>query len=136
MPMTNVPAFAQTPKSATAVVTTVLANLSADAPTGAVLLLTAGANGAIVTRLTAMPRATVTASSLVLFEQPQGTSNLRMKDSELMPTQAISTGAAIAETAFANYSEARPLRLGAGEALYVGSQNSTNIVFCAEYTDY
>lgn len=139
MALTNVPVFAQTPKNATAVVTTAITAMSSDTPTpagAAVLLYTAGANGALVTRLVAMPRATVVASSLVLFEMPQGSSNYRLKDSVLMAGYTASTSTAIPQTVFANYSEARPMRLAAGESLYVGSQNAINIVFCAEITEF
>jgi hypothetical protein len=119
---TNVAAFAQTPKTSTAVVTTATTNVTTDAPGNLVQLLQAGTEGGILTRLSAIPRATVTASNLGLYE--------------LLPTQAVATGTGTAETAFANYSEARPLRLEAGDRLLVGSQNATGIVFKAEWTDF
>lgn len=130
--------FAQTPQTATAVATGAVANITTDAPTNTVLLLTAGADGAILTRLFAMPRATVTASSLCLFLSKDNGTTMRLIDSELMAAQTVSSTAAIAETNFANYSETTPLRLAAGDRLYVGSQVTlaSGIVFRAEYTDF
>ncbi len=130
--------FAQTPKTATAVATAVAANLGTDAPTNTVLLLTAGADGAIVTRLHAMPRATVTASSLLLFLSKDGGTTLRLIDSELMAAYTFAVTTAVPETGFANYSESSPLRLEAGDRLYVATQVALagGIVFRAEYTDF
>lgn len=130
--------FAQTPQIKTAVVTSAAASISGDTPTNTVALLTAGADGAILTRLSAIPRATVTASSLLLYTSSDSGTTKRLIDSVLMPAQTVSTTAAIASTAFTNYSETTPLRLAAGEQLYVGSQVAlaSGIVFKAEYTDF
>lgn len=130
--------FAQTPQTATAVATGAAGSITGDTPTNTVLLLTAGADGAILTRLMAIPRATVTASSLCLWLSKDNGTTMRLIDSELMAAQTISTTAAIAETSFANYSETAPLRLAAGDRLYVGSQVAlaSGIVFRAEYTDF
>jgi len=128
--------FAQTPKTTTAVVTGVAT--MTDTPANTVLLVTAGANGAILTRLTAIPRATVTASSLVVFISKDGGTTQRLLDSELMAAYTMATTTAIPETLFANYSESSPLRLEAGDRLYVGSQVALagGIVFRAEFTDF
>jgi hypothetical protein len=129
--------FAQTPKTATAVATGAAA-ITNDTPTNTVELLTAGADGAILTRLTAIPRATVTASSLVLFISSDSGTTKRLIDSELMAAYTMATTTAVPETAFALYSETTPLRLAAGDKLYVGSQVALagGIVFRAEYTDF
>lgn len=128
--------FAQTPKTATAVCTA--AATLTDAPSGTVLLFTAGADGALLTRLFAVPRATVTATSLVLFVSSDAGVTQRLVDSELMAAFTVATTTAIPETAFANYTEAAPLRLGAGDRLYVGAQVALagGIVFRAEYTEF
>ncbi|MDM9595293.1 hypothetical protein QU617_18565 [Pseudomonas guariconensis] len=130
--------FAQTPKTGTAVVTAALASLSTDAPTGAQLLVTAGAEGAILTKLTAMPRATVTASSLCLFLSKDGGATKTLIDSELMPAYTLASTTAIPETLFGNISEATPIRLAAGDEIYVGSQVAlaAGIVFFGQMTDY
>jgi len=128
--------FAQTPKTATAVATA--AATLTDTPSNTVLLMTAGADGCIVTGLTAIPRATVTASSLVLFISKDSGSTQRLIDSELMSAYTMATTTAIPETVFSRISESSPLRLEAGDRLYVGSQVALagGIVFKAEYTDF
>jgi hypothetical protein len=128
--------FAQTPKTATAVVTGV-ATLT-DSPANTVLLVTAGSDGAILTRLTAMPRATVTASSLVIFISKDAGTTQRLIDSELMSAHTVAATTAIPETVFPFYSETAPLRLEAGDRIYVGSQVALagGIVFRAEFTNF
>ena len=130
--------FAQTPKTATAVAIAATASITTDAPTNTVELLTAGAEGVILTRLTAIPRATVTANSLVLFLSKDGGASKRLIDSELMAAATINTTTAIPETVFGNITEAMPLRMEAGDSLYVGTQVAltTGIVFRAEYMEY
>lgn len=131
-------AFAQTPKTASAVVTGAAGTITGDTPTNTVLLCTAGTNGAILTRLWAIPRATVTASSLIIWISSDTGTTKRIKDSVLMAAQTVSTTAAITNTQFTNYSETAPLRLQAGDQVYVGSQVAlaSGIVFTAEFTDY
>ena len=128
--------FAQTPKTATAVVTAV-ATLT-DTPSNTVLLVTAGSDGAILTRLTAIPRATVTASSLVLFISKDGGTTQRLIDAELMAAYTMATTTLVPETTFALYTETTPLRLEAGDRIYVGSQVALagGIVFRAEFTNF
>lgn len=130
--------FAQTPKTATAVATGAVASITTDAPTNTVLLLTAGSDGAILTSLTAIPRATVTASSLCLWISKDSGTTKRLIDSELMAAHTVATTTAIPETVFSRISENTPLRLEAGDQLYVGSQVAlaSGIVFKAEYTDF
>jgi hypothetical protein len=129
--------FAQTPQTASAVCTAV-ATVTTDAPSNTVLLCTAGVNGAILTRLWAIPRATVTASSLVIWISSDTGTTKRIKDSVLMNAQTVATTTAITLTQFTNYSESSPLRLKAGDQIYVGSQVALagGIVFTAEYTDF
>ncbi|MDH1590672.1 hypothetical protein, partial [Stutzerimonas stutzeri] len=129
--------FAQTPKTS-AVVVTGAATVADDNPTNTVELLTAGADGALVTRLAAMPRATCTASSLVLFLQKSGQATKRLIDSELMSALTVAATTAIPETVFANVSDSTPMRLEAGDKLFVGSQVAlaAGIVFAAQWMDY
>lgn len=128
--------FAQTPKTATAVVTGV-ATLT-DSPANTVLLLTAGSDGAIMTRLTAIPRATVTASSLVMFISKDNGTTQRLIDAELMAAYTMATTTLVPETTFALYTETTPLRLEANDRIYVGSQVALagGIVFRAEFTNF
>jgi hypothetical protein len=129
--------FAQTPKTATAVCTAA-ATVGTDAPTNTVLLMTAGADGSIVTGLHAIPRATVTASGLLLYISKDNGTTQRLIDSELMAAHTVATTTAIPETKFTNIAETSPLRLEAGDRLYVGSMVAlaSGIVFKAEWMDF
>lgn len=130
-------AFAQAPKIATAVCTLV-ATINNDTPSNTVLLLTAGSNGAIVTRLSAIPRASVTATSLLLFLSSDGGTTRRLIDSEVMPVFTANAGLAVPETFFPLYNSETPLRLASGERLYVGIQvaRASGIAFRAEFTNF
>jgi len=85
-----------------------------------------------------MPRATVTASSLVLFLSKDGGTTQRLIDSEVMAAYTMATTTAIPETTFSRIGETTPLRLEANDRLYVGSQVALagGIVFMAQYTDF
>lgn len=130
--------FAQTPKTASAVCTTALGSLTTDAPTNTVEIFTAGADGSLVTKLTCIPRATNTATALYLFISKDSGTTKRLVDSELMSAQTVATTTAVAETKFANISETTPIRLEAGDKLYVGTgiALASGIVFNIECTDF
>lgn len=130
--------FAQTAKTSTAVVTVAAGSLNTDAPTGVSLLMTAGDDGAILTRLWAIPRGGAVANSLLLFIQSAGDTAIRLIDSEAMAAYTAATTTAIPETAFGNYSETTPIRLGGGDKLYVGMQTATatGVTFRAEWSNY
>lgn len=123
MANTPLPAYVQTQKTGSAVVTAAVGNIGTNAPTNLVALGdAAGVNGALVTKVTAMPRATVTASSLLLYSSKDNGATYNLVDSELMPAYTMAVTTAIPETTFGNISPSTPLRLEAGERLYVGSQ--------------
>ena len=130
--------FAQKFKGNTVVVTAALAGIGTSTVTGAKLLATGGANGSLVVKLTAMPRATITAASLVLFLVKAGSPTIyQLIDSELMAAYTLAATTAIPETVFGNISWALPLVLESGDMLYVGSQVAlaAGIVFYAEQAD-
>ena len=130
--------FAQKYKTNAAVVTAALTGIGTSTVTGAQLVATAGANGSLVSKLTAIPRATVTASSLVLFlVKASAPTVFNLIDSELMAAYTLAATTAIPETAFGNISPSTPLRLEAGDMLYVGSQVAlaAGIVFYSEVND-
>ena len=138
MPVNNDPLYIQKYKTRAAVVTAALTGIGTSAVVGAQLLLTAGDNGTLVTKITAIPRATVTAASLVLFlVKASAPTVYQLIDSELMAGITLSTTIAIPETAFGNVAPTTPLRLEAGDMLYVGSQVAlaAGIVFYAEQAD-
>jgi hypothetical protein len=129
--------FAQTPKTATAVVTAA-GTFVDDAPTNTQLLVTAGSDGCIVTSLAALPRATVTAAKLMLFLSKDSGTTKRFVDSALMSAYTSANTTATPVTLFASISEATPMRLEAGDQLYVGSAVAlaSGIVFEAQFTDF
>lgn len=129
--------FAQTSKTASAVCVAA-ATITNDAPTNTVKLYTAGAEGALVTKLTAIPRATVTATALYLYISKDGGTTQRLVDSELMAAHTVATTTAIPETKFANISETTPIRLEAGDVLYVGASVAlaSGIVFHVECMEF
>lgn len=130
--------FAQAVKTASAVAIAATASITTDAPTNTVLLLTAGTEGALLTRLSAIPRATVTANSLLLFISKDGGTTKRLIDSALMAAHTVAATTAIPVTVFDKYAEATPLRLEAGDSLYVGTQVAlaTGVVFSADLMEY
>ena len=100
---------------------------------------TAGADGAVVTKLTAMPRGTVAATALDLFIVKAGAPTVYLPiDSELMAAYTSATTTATPETTFGNISLDTPLRLEAGDKLYVGTEVAlaAGIVFYAEWMDF
>ncbi|SDQ57677.1 hypothetical protein SAMN04490192_1963 [Pseudomonas lundensis] len=130
--------FAQKFKSNTAVVTAALTGIGTSTVVGAQLLATGGDNGSLLVKLTAIPRATITAASLVLFLVKAGAPTVyQLIDSELMAGYTLAATTAVPETVFANVTWATPLVLGAGDMLYVGSQVAlaAGIVFYAEQAD-
>lgn len=129
--------FAQTTKTGTAVATLAGA-ITTDTPTNTVLIATAGLEGALLTSLTAIPRATVTASALYLFISKDAGVTTRLVDSALMSAHTVATTTAIPVTNFANISETTPIRLEAGDALYISSgvALASGIVFTAQTTDF
>ena len=129
-------AFGQTTKVSTAETTLVTAAVTTN-PTNTVLLATAGANGAIVTSISAMPRATVTATSLLILTSGDSGSTKLLIDSVLMEAHTLANTTATPKTTFSDISETTPLRLEALERLYVGSKVAlaSGIVWKAEFTD-
>jgi hypothetical protein len=118
----NLARFARNPRTFDAIITAALQNLATDAPTNAVLLVTAGPEGAIIPRLGAMLRNTLaTSTGLVLYASRDQGATMRPKSSVTMPAMTIAVTAGLTETEFTKFSELRPLRLGPNERLYIGS---------------
>lgn len=94
------------------------------------------ANGARITRLTALARATNTATELQLYVSNDGGTTKRLIRSTLMAayTVAQTTGQTAVDM---GYSDSAPLILGASDTLYVGiGVTNTGIVFRAEGFGY
>lgn len=130
--------FAQTPKNATGVATLASVIGTAGAPTNTVNIGTAGGDGALVTRVRAIPIATNTATSMYLFISNDRGLTKHLVESAVLPAGTVSATAAAAPTFFANISEYTPLRLEANTMLFcsIGSANAAGIVFTAEISDY
>lgn len=130
--------FAQDPNTLHAVVTTACTGINSTTPTNTSLIASAGTNGALLTSLTAIPRGTVTASSLLVFSSLDSGVTKNLKASILMGAQTVSTTAQITATDFGICSEDNPIRLKAGEQLYVASQEAqaAGIVFESRWTDF
>lgn len=126
----------QAAKASTGVCTTANTTYS-DTPTNTVTIFTAGANGARVTKITAIARANVTATELQLYRDGDGTGTAkRLFNSKAMGAYTVAQTTANTPTDFA-YSEDAPIILAANEKIYaaIGVSN-TGIVFTAEGADY
>ena len=137
MAITNTAAFAQTTKTGTAIVTGV--DDLTSAPANTILLVTVSAiDGGLLTGVTAIPRATVTASSLHLFLSKDGGTTKILLDSELMEAHTVAATTAVPETIFANFTEDAPFRMEAGDSIYAGSGVALagGIAFTAEWSDF
>ena len=121
----------QTPIGATAVATTANTTYT-DTPTNSVQLLAAQTNGARIQKVTALARATVTATELQLYVSSDGGTTKRFILSKLMA--AYTVAATTAQTAIDfGYSDAAPLILSSTESLWVAiGVTNTGIVFRAE----
>lgn len=121
----------QTPIAATAVATTANTTYT-DTPTNSVQLLAAQTNGARMQKITALARATVTATELQLYVSSDGGTTKRFILSKLMA--AYTVAATTAQTAIDfGYTDAAPLILSSTESLWVAiGVSNTGIVFRAE----
>ncbi|OXE35491.1 MAG: hypothetical protein CGW95_13530 [Phenylobacterium zucineum] len=124
----------QIPKAATAALTAANTVLT-DSPTNTVTLVTAGSNGARVTKISAIPRATLTATLIQLFRSTDAGVTKRLFDCALIPACTITMGTDVPTTDF-GYSEASPILLQAGESIYAALGATGNVCVLAEWGDY
>jgi len=125
----------QTPKSA--VVNVAAANSTyTTTPTNSQLLVTAGASGARLTKLQAVPCATVgTANQLQLFRSSDAGATKLFADSALMATYTMAQITEAPTTDF-GYSDDNPMILQPNERLYVAEGQAVSVNFIAEWADY
>lgn len=122
-------------KSATAACTTANTTYSSS-PANTQVLITAGANGARVTRISAIPLENVGDTQLQLFRDGDGTGAAkRFFNSAKMLTYTMAQTTAATPTEFA-YSDLSPLFLAPGEKIYAAIGQTKNITFNAEWADY
>lgn len=124
----------QGPRSSNALVTTANTTYSTT-PTNSVALFTAGANGARITRIGAIPQATVTASQLQLFRSRDAGTTKTFFASVLMAAYTMATTTAATPTDF-GYSDDNPLILAPNEVIYAAAAVTQNVAFNAEGADY
>lgn len=126
----------QTPKSAVANVTGANSNYTTTPSANVLLLATAGASGARLTKLQAVPCATVgTANQLQLFRSADGGATKLFADSALMATYTMAQTTEAPTTDF-GYSDDNPMILQPNERLYVGEGQAVSVNFIAEWADY
>jgi len=124
----------QTPKSAcsTAALT---ANTTYNPPTITYGLVTAGASGARLTKLQAIPAATVTATQLQVFRSTDAGITRSFAAAALAPAYTMAQTTSPAVTDF-GFSDDNPMILKAGEVVYIGVGVSGTWSFIAEWADY
>lgn len=127
----------QAPKAATVVATAANTDYDDIPANVAGALITAGPNGARVTRLYAIPRATVTATQLQLYRSTDAGVTKRLFESALMAAYTMAATTDCPVTDF-GYSDDNPLILAAGEVVYpaIGVALAAGVVFVAEWADY
>lgn len=131
--------FAQTVNNSNIVLTTATGGITSDTVTNLGLIFTAGAEGSLVTTITAIPRATIAATVVYLFIASDGTGAVaRLLDSILLPAQTLSTSSAVNLSTFTNYTEDYPLRLKANDRIYaaISVTAASGIVITARGMDY
>lgn len=125
----------QAPKSAVVNAATAQATFPpTTSPSNTVALLTAGVNGARLTRLVACPQETTTANHVQLYRSANaGTTKFYAAGATLTATVSATAAGAAADF---GYSDDNPLILAASEALYVAVGVAKSVNFVAEWADY
>jgi len=120
MALNHDPVFAAAGRTVTAVATA--AKTTYNDAANAVLLCTAHATaGSLLKALSAMPRATVTASKLQLYISFDGGTTLWLISSAVMAAHTVAATTSTPITFFSDITEDTPIRLPAGSSLYVAT---------------
>lgn len=136
MSLNKDPIFGGAPKFSSVVATA--ANTALDGTGTVYTIVTAGADGAIVTSLRAFVRATVTATACRLFVSTDGGTTKHLVDDRLMAAHTIANTTAQPGLIFLNkLNPDDAMRLPANAILYgsIAVALAGGIVFAAEYTD-
>ena len=136
-------AFAQTPKTFYASPTTAF-NLTGagsvldDNPSNTVLLVTAGTEGALMTNISIIPRATVVACLVGIFLSKDGGTTKKLIETVSITAQTLNTTTLVTQYTALVASETAPLRLEAGDRIYVGLSvtNANGINVIGKSVDY
>lgn len=106
-------------------------------PTNTVLLVTAGANGARLTKLRALPTASVTATQLQEFRSNDAGATKKFSNTVLGASGGYSfLGSTLPPVADFGYSDDNPKFLKAGEQIYVAAGVTGSWAFEAEWADF
>lgn len=125
----------QTPKAGNCLCTTQNTTYTSS-PTNTQTLITAGAFGGRVVRITAIPLETVADTQIQLFRDGDGTGTTkRFFKSAKMPSYTMAQTTEAPVTDF-GYSDSNPLILAAGEKVYAAIGATKNIALSAEWADY
>lgn len=125
----------QAPKSGVAVCTTANSTYS-DTPTNTQKIATMGVNGGRVTKLSALARATNTATELQLYVSYDAGTTKKLIRSVLMSAYTVAQTTGQTSTDF-GYTEDLAMTLAANAELYVAiGVTNTGVVFHAEWGDY
>jgi len=124
----------QTPKSGFAALTTANTTFSTS-PTNSVLLVTAGGNGARLTRLEFIPLETVTANALQWYRSIDGGTTKYLAGMATGGSDTVS-GTDGSTTVSAGYSDDNPLILQQNERIYVATGITKQYHVVAEWADY
>jgi len=124
----------QTPNAATVRHATANTTFTAN-PTTPTLLMTAGANGARVTRLVAIPNETIADTQLQVFRSTDAGTTIILFDSAKALAYTYATGTEATTTDFA-YTDLNPIIMKANERLYVANGIAKSISYTAEWQDY
>lgn len=125
----------QSPQAASTVLAAA-ANTNLAAPTSSTLLMTAGANGARLTRLEVIACATQAACQVQVYRSSDGGVTRILLRTRAFPGWTLTSTGDSPPTDF-GYSDANPLILGPGEKLYVASAVAvTGLAARSEWADY
>lgn len=128
----------QAPKSSTVNLPSGATNSTyTTSPTNSVLLVTAGTNGGRLTKLQAIPCATVATADQIQAFRDSGTAGASkfFFDSALMATYTMAQNTEAPTTDF-GYSDDNPLILQPNERIYMAQGQSVSINVLAEWADY
>lgn len=136
MAVTKTPAFTQTGRTVSAAATA--AKTTYNDSTGAVKLADAGANGSLLKALSAVPRATVTATMLQLYLSADNGVTMQLIDTALMSAHTVAVTTAIPKTTFSAIGESSPVRLAPGDSIWIGAAVALagGIVFTGQIEDF
>jgi hypothetical protein len=127
----------QTPKSAHVAQSFTANSTYTTTPTNTVLLVTAGANGGRLTKLRAIPAATVTVTQLQEFRSTDNGGSMSFSNAVLGASGGYTKGqTTLPPNADYGYSDDNPKILAAGEQLYVAVGVTGSWAFEAEWADY